>query len=217
MAGGTRSSSRSDDDNIEKLISRVCANFVNQMEAKIDAKMDKLSSKLNEVCNSFKDMKGEIQKNTIAIGQLEGLIDELDQQSKRNSMRMCGLLEKDDEDLLEVIPTFITKKLKIPCSRNDINCVFRMGKEKLEGKCRPIIINYVNGGKRNEVFNSKKLLKDSGVSIFEDLTRPRYELLSEAKKKWGITNVWSSNGKIYRWVAEDRKRMLIKSKDDIPK
>lgn len=217
MAGGTRSSSKSDDENTEKLISRVCANFVNQMEAKFDAKLEKLSSKLNEVCDLFKDMKQQIQKNAVAIGQIEELMDGLDQQNKRNSMRLCGLLEKDGEDLLEIVPSFVVKKLKIPCSRNDINYIFRAGKENIEGKCRPIIINFVNGFKRNEVFNSKKLLKDSGVSIFEDLTRSRYELLSEAKKKWGVASVWSSNGKIYRWVAEDRKRILIKSKDDIPK
>ena len=52
---------------------------------------------------------------------------------------------------------------------------------------------------RNEIFYSKKFLKDNaaGVSITEHLTRYNLQLLNAAKNHAGFKNAWSKQGMIY--------------------
>ena len=46
------------------------------------------------------------------------------------------------------------------------------------------------------VFKNKKNLKGTGVSISENLTQLRYDLLQKAGEKYGKNNVWSIEGRV---------------------
>lgn len=58
----------------------------------------------------------------------------------------------------------------------------------------------VDQKKRNEIYNSKKLLKGSGLVIKEDLTYERVKILEEASKRFSIANTWTKNGKVFAKV-----------------
>ena len=210
----TRSNSRSDDD-LEKLITKVCTNFDTQLREELNPRMDKLDTKFNKICESLSKIQNSVQNNTKSIVELQNRIDIMEQHSKRNALRICGFSEREDEALLNLIPEFITQKLNINCATSDIDYVFRLKKSDDKSDIpAPILVNFLSNVKRNSVFNAKKLLKNSPVSIFEDLTRLRFETLLAAKKKHGKNMAWSSSGKLYVWISSENKKIEIKPKSD---
>ena len=88
---------------------------------------------------------------------------------------------------MEVTDTKMDKKI----TANDIYKTRRIGKPKNNGKPRPLIINFVRYNDRKKVFSSKKLVKDSVVSITESLTAFRMKNLTDARQTVGISNVWT--------------------------
>ena len=63
-----------------------------------------------------------------------------------------------------------------------------------KAKTRPIIAKFVSYRDRQMVFNSKKLLKESGFVITESLTKNRMSLLNEGRKTVGSKNIWTLDG-----------------------
>ena len=94
---------------------------------------------------------------------------------------------------MEVIDT----KMDIKITENDIDKTHRIGKPKSNGKLRPVITKFVRYNDRKKVFSSKKLLKDSGVSITESLTAFRMKKLTNARETFGFRNVWTVDGRIF--------------------
>ncbi|KAG5889036.1 hypothetical protein JTB14_009441 [Gonioctena quinquepunctata] len=96
-----------------------------------------------------------------------------EQHRKRNSLRLNGVAENDNENPLDIVKSEFHSHRGISCSTMDIAGV-------------DVI--------REEVINARRALKDSGLSAYEDLTKHRYDLLIAAKKKLGDNQAWYSNG-----------------------
>ena len=82
-----------------------------------------------------------------------------------------------------------------------------------EAKTRPIIAKFVSYRDRQVVFNSKKLLKESGFVITESLTKKRMSLLNEGRKTVGSKNIWTLDGRIH--VKLDDKLYIINKLSDL--
>ena len=94
---------------------------------------------------------------------------------------------------MEVIKT----KVDIKISDNGIDRTHRIEKAKTKGKLRPIIIKFVRHNYMKKRFSSKKLLKDSVVSIMESFTAFRLKKLTNARETFGFKNVWTVDGRIF--------------------
>ncbi|KAJ8929604.1 hypothetical protein NQ314_017711 [Rhamnusium bicolor] len=187
------------------------------MEKKINEKNEKLNKldKLEEMNNqlvsfaqSFNSLNTSVEQNKKSIEEVNKKLDLSSQYAKRNSLRFYGFDENDD-DIVQVVVDFISNILKVPCTIQDIDCAFRIGKSvKNDGKPRSVLVNFVNNWKRSQVFAAKKNLKKSvtNIVIFEDLTKGRYEALLAAKEKYGRDKAWSAGGKIF--VLHDGRKCL---------
>ena len=85
----------------------------------------------------------------------------------------------------------------IKITDNDIDRTHWIGKSKNNSKPRPVIIKFIWYNDRKKVFSSKKLLKDSGVSITESLTAFRMKKLTNARETSGFRNVWTVDGRMF--------------------
>ena len=94
---------------------------------------------------------------------------------------------------MEVIET----KMDIKITDNNIDRTHRIGKPKNNGKLRPVIIKFVQYNDRKKVFSSKKLSKDSGVSITGSFTAFRMKKLTNARETFRFRNVWIVDGRIF--------------------
>lgn len=194
---------------MERLMNKICNNFLTQFENKLDARLQKFEEKLTQVCESIKTLSAGIENNTKKIVELEVNFDSIAQNQKKNCVRICGLPESANESLIESIIVFMNEYLKINCSKNEIDYCFRVGSTTEENKPRIAIVNFLCNWKKSEVINTKKVLKGTPFSIFEDLTPKRYKILEQAKKKYGNNMVWSSGGKLFVWDSKKNKKVPL--------
>ena len=59
---------------------------------------------------------------------------------------------------------------------------------------------------QDKVFKNKKKLKGKGYSINESLTALRMKKLTEARKNFGFTNVWTQDGRI---ICKEGNRIKV--------
>ncbi|KAJ8914734.1 hypothetical protein NQ315_017445 [Exocentrus adspersus] len=201
------------DEGLEQLIAKVCSTFVKQLEARIDKKFNSISTKLEDLGNSFKTLNESVIANKRVIDELAVTIDYLEQSAKNNTLRFCGIEESKDVKDMDLVLSCMQSKLGINCSPSEVDYVFRAGKFVNGGRPRPMIVRFLANIKKAEVYSSKKLLKDSGITVFEDLSKRRYQLLQQAKKKFGKSAAWSAGGKIY--VLANNKKCQINSATDL--
>ncbi|KAJ8933292.1 hypothetical protein NQ314_014120 [Rhamnusium bicolor] len=205
----TRGASKMD---TEGLIKKVCNTLFIQLQSKLDEmdskllrmekkinekneklnKLDKLEEMNNQLVSfaqSFNYLNTSVEQNKKSIEEVNKKLDLSSQYAKRNSLRFYGFDENDD-DIVQVVVDFISNILKVPCTIQDIDCAFRIGKSvKNDGKPRSVLVNFVNNWKRSQ-----------------DLTKGRYEALLAAKEKYGRDKAWSAGGKIF--VLHDGRKCL---------
>ena len=130
----------------------------------------------------IKDLKEEV---TYLRGKMDNITAETDRQeqySGRNCLLIHGLPESKNENTDLIAMEAIETKMNIKITENDIDRTHRIRKPKNNGKPRPVIIKFVRYNDRKKIFSSKKLLKDSGVSITESLTAFRMKKLNNEER-----------------------------------
>jgi hypothetical protein len=135
-------------------------------------------------------------------------VDDLEQYGRRHSIRIFGIPESDKEDTDLLALDVFNKKLNVPVTLADVNRSHRVGRRQppqqgqAKPKDRPIIVRLCSYRTRKMIFDAKRKLKGSGVTIREDLTAERLKILNAAADRHGHRNVWSSDGRIKISIGE---------------
>jgi hypothetical protein len=167
--------------------------------------MGKLQKEVTGLRKQVESLKEELAKKDVVINKLEtevmAALDEREQYSRRNNVRIFGVAEKDNEDTNQLVVD-IAAKLNVQLEDCHIDRSHRIG--KVGDMPRPIIVKFVSYAERSAVFRSKKLLRGTKITIREDLTKMRLSLLKEAVSLYSTKAVWSSDGVILVNVGKDR-------------
>lgn len=142
--------------------------------------------------------------------QLEEKTDQLEMYSRRNCLRIFGVEETENEDTDRLVIEKVANKISVNLSLQDIDRSHRVGRQ-VTGKNRPIIVKFVSYRKRNEMFRSKRLLKQTGMTIREDLTKSRLVLLQAAIDRFSLRNVWTEDGTIVIKHGNGRSRVQTRA------
>ncbi|CAH1155632.1 unnamed protein product [Phaedon cochleariae] len=211
MTGRTRTGSiteQMDDKTVEMIISKLAP----KLTAKIESQFEKLSkhfeqmeAKINSLVDKLTSIEEVAESNKVEIKSMNDRMDKLEQKLKSNTLRIIGLDEEPNENLIAKVSNLLNNVLKVPCTQQDFNNIYRTGKIKNQTKPRTIMISFISHMKRNQIYAAKKLLKGTNMYINEDLTKLQYSLYGIAKNKFGNKNVWSSNGRILARVGTDVK------------
>lgn len=175
--------------NTESFINKIVDAVSEQIQLVICEQLSKLSSEVNSLQQLLlaKDNK---------IDELAAEVDRLEQYSRRNCLRVFGVVEDARESTDTTALQLFEEKLGITLDQSAIDRSHRLGKQ-LKDKCRPIIVKFSRYNDRASVFANKSKLKSTGIVIREDLTKKRFDILNAAKKKFGLKNTWSRDGVIY--------------------
>ena len=146
---------------------------------------------------------------------------EAEQYSRRNCLIITGVKEKEGEDTDRVVLDIFEKKLNICLDIFQVDRSHRLnGPKRPESDnsqvIRPIIVKFATYRSRNLVFKAKKLLKGSGIAIFENLTTRRASLLKDVKRIEGNRNAWTMDGNILTFNMEG-KIFTVRRIEDICK
>lgn len=163
-----------------------------------------IRSELEEV---VKPLKNEINKQRAIIKALEAKtnvleksVDQQEQYTRRENLRLSGLKEEKDENLEEKVLDIVNNQMALspPLHSTDFARIHRVGAPD-PSKPRQIIVKMNNYRVRARVFSNKKKLAGTPLSLNEDLTRIRSSILyraRQAKKQNKIQEAWSHDGRI---------------------
>ena len=184
----------------------------------------KVTESLEFMSAKFDDLEKEIKKKDEKINQLEKTIenlaekqkslsseiDDLEQYSRRNCLVLHGVNESNDENTNEILIKTFSEELGVQIKEDDLDRDHRPGKPKRkDNKLRLIIVKFTRYAVRRKIFTNKRKLKGKRFFITESLTSSRMQLLGDAQRKYGVRNVWTSNGRVM--VKENNKVFLYKS------
>ena len=164
------------------------------------------------VFNENQMLKDEISELRNDVRTLQVKNDDYEQRNRNECLVIHGIPEPGDgearEDTDVVVCNQVNELLNVDLGVDDLKRSHRLGVKKLQGNTqrttrstaskssRPIIFRLQSFRKRQEIFNSKKQLKGTGITITESLTRTRYDIYRAAVAKFSKENVWTSEGRI---------------------
>ena len=177
----------------------ILANRINVLEA--------TSAVHDRVTDELKSQNGTLKEK---VKELEYRVDDQEQRSRNSCLLFHGIVEVAEENTDDLVIDTVKDELGIEMSLDEIQRSHRLGaKRKLRRTRavpetrRAIIIRFTDYRKRREIFLSKTKLKGKAVSISENLTQPRYQLLKAAITKYGRGNVWTSDGRVTTKVGNN--------------
>uniref|UniRef100_A0A1Y1K9R3 Uncharacterized protein n=1 Tax=Photinus pyralis TaxID=7054 RepID=A0A1Y1K9R3_PHOPY len=181
----------------------------------LDAELEQITKKVEVLEEENKDLRKMNANLNIAI-------DNMEQYSRRNCLKVFGLPETPQENTDEVLLDLFKNHMHLSISPSDIDRSHRTGRmdsiqtrSNSKVKCRPIIVKFTSYNAREKVFKNKKLLKSSGVIIRENLTQLRANVLKSAINKFNYKNVWTYDGKIF--IKLKNKLYVVTSSEELDK
>lgn len=141
---------------------------------------------MDEVCFKIYELDNRAQANEEEIAKLKNKLNYLDSNQKKKSLRFNGLKEFDGESLIAIIANIVNNTMKVKCTSQDINDIYRISRaNERKPEHRTILVEFTSYVKENEIFRAKSSLKNTEILINEDLKSKRYKLLTCAKKQFG--------------------------------
>ena len=141
------------------------------------------------------------------IEELESRIDDMEQYSRRNCLKLSGIIESSGENTDNIVLSIINKDILSPTGHKmdmrSIGRTHRVG--PTGGTKRDIIVRFISYRDRDLVFRNKRNLKlrnasaTSKVFVNEALTRKRASLFKKVrdlKKDSRIAECWTQDGKV---------------------
>ncbi len=170
---------------------------------------------MQTMSNIRRDLYKEHDRNL----SLQARLDELDQRRRDNNVRLVGLKENEDDDI--IASQLIKLGGKSGTSVEDICSISRMGKKK-EGKPRDLLVQFVSKQKRDVFYamrkNTPKDEENKKVYINEDLTESRAKLFYDARRmvrRNKLHGTWSQNGSIMVKVKENDNPCAIHNHQEL--
>lgn len=141
---------------------------------------------------------------TTAIGNLQQQlelmaqeVDHLDMRGRRKILLVHGVAEVKEEDSVAVAVRVVRERLNISefCAA-DIRRCHRMGRAS-SGATRPILVKFQSGVTKDKIWFSKKMLKGTGITLSEFLTKRRHDAFMAARQRFGIPKCWTRDGVVF--------------------
>ena len=168
------------------------------------ANVESTVGELESALNVQKAVTDALSQNKVKLDErvalLESDLEECQQYSRRTNILIHGVEEKRDEDTDKIAHELVTERLGVPVIDRDIARSHRLGR-KTDGTSRPIIVRLLSYRQKKSIYDQKKKLKGTGFVITENLTRKRYALYKQCKEKFGMKNVTTLDGRIYRYTG----------------
>ena len=183
---------------------------------------EQVKNEITLLRKELKEKNEQITKLQQRVSSLESENDSLEQYTRRNSLRVFGVPEEENEDTAQRALSLINQTIKAdpPIAIEDIDRVHRIGRRESAAersganasapaapKPRPIIIKFATYRARHRVMSKRKNLDGSKIYLNEDLTRARATILSKArtmKRQGFIQQAWTHDGAIVFKDSKDK-------------
>lgn len=159
----------------------------------IDEKLEQLKMDNNRLEDENRKLRNRVEK-------LEMAMDESEQYSRRNNLRISNIIETPDENTDHLVCK-VAEIIGANLSPGDIDRSHRVGKRGGKPR-RDILVKLSTYRARERLFKNRSKLKNSelnGTFVNEDLTKTRSELLYQERQRVKsklLLGAWSSDGRV---------------------
>ena len=117
-----------------------------------------LRKEVAELRDVIKQRNHTIEQLQMKLSTAEEMLDEQEQYSRRNSLRVSGIPEEPDETLENKVIDIFNKRLKFvpPMTENDLDRIHRVGKPAARSTPWQILIKFATYGSRQRVYKERK-------------------------------------------------------------
>eukprot|EP00057_Strongylocentrotus_purpuratus_P006923 XP_011661397.1 PREDICTED: uncharacterized protein LOC105436982 [Strongylocentrotus purpuratus] len=154
-----------------------------------------LLSQSAEKNRRVEELEREIERKEDRIVKLEYAANDLQQYSRRSSLRIFGVTETPNETTDQIVCKIAADQLRIALSPGDIDRSHRVGKPGGRHH-RAIIVKFCSYRKRTEIIQARRSLKNTGITIQEDLTQHNAQLYARTYKHRKVLAAWTRDGMI---------------------
>jgi hypothetical protein len=176
------------------------------------------SQELIQIKTELTSVNKKLIEKDDKISELQKQVEDLQQYSRRNGLRISGIPEKPGEDTDKLVID-LAKELDVKISIAEISRSHRVGPPGIQ---RPILVKFTGYRKRNEVIRARSKLKGrpgpTKVYINEDLSRQRAKLAARArqmKKDGRITDSWTADSTVFIKLRDGTTVKRATTDDDI--
>ena len=195
------------DQQFVKKVSSIVAEMLLQSS---DFKQSMFESLTMEYQGSINSLQNRLENLEKEKKNLYAQIEEQQQYSRRNCLVIHGIQpvpNNTKENTDEAVQRFIQEHLKITVQDKDIHRSHRLG-----NKSGPIIVKFCRHNLKQEIYFSKKQLKNKNYLITESLTTARIEamnLLKQLKAQRKINSFWTIDDRIFYTVKSNPENKCI--------
>jgi len=187
---------------IEKLGNALSGFIKKAVEDAVADALRKVNQEIGRLQSEVTSLKEHVR---VLDNQLKCRTDDVEQYTRRNNLRVFGIPETPGEDTDRLIVNLAKEQLGVDLPLEAIERSHRVGSRPAarqggRERHRPVIVRFCSYRDRRRVFQAKKKLKGTDISIKEDLTVGRLEVLRAAISRFGLKNTWSTDGKIF-WIS----------------
>ena len=144
-------------------------------------------------------------------------LNDLEQYSRRNNVRIFGVLDNKREETIHetetIVRDLLRRKLNLNFGPEDFDICHRVGKFT-PGANRAIIVKFLYRKSKILTIANRRKLKGSGITISEDLTHKNLQRLQKVKSMSFIEECWTRDGKIFGKDSKNRVKE-IKPQDQL--
>jgi exosome complex exonuclease DIS3/RRP44 len=171
---------------------------VQDSNEKIITQVSTLKDANNELRKEIAYLKKKVEEKDAKIialedkvNELEKKYDEMEQYSRRNSIRIKGLPERKDEDLLERFKYLTSNRLNVECDDMDVDRIHRVGPAKPE-TTRDVLVKLTTYRAKQMIYKARSSLRKPAEP--PDVIDPEYDTEEERKKEREYQNDLSQRG-----------------------
>ncbi|MEW8544146.1 MAG: hypothetical protein AB2693_11485 [Candidatus Thiodiazotropha sp.] len=189
---------------------------IEEQKRSIDLKSQKLE-----------ELEGELKFMHRRVESLSAEANDLEQYSRRNSLRLYNLPVPDDvtseEQLTDIVVRFINANVLKLSNSTDPEAIVSQDIERCHftgrGK-RQLLIKFVRYHTKRRIYLCKKNLKQNPNKIFisEDLTKANHNLVMDIRDKFkqrAIFSFWTRDGAIFVKKRKDDSPVRVHNEKDI--
>ena len=199
-------------DTVTAMFSKVQKKLEKRVEETIEEKLEeKLNDKLTELNDRLDSLVHENVQLREANDKLKGRIDRSEkvakvameksnmneQYSRKNNIKIMGV-EGDDEteeELTEKVNNILRAKTGVTINVNKIMAIHRIpGKS---GMPKPVLIKLMNNNEKTKIMKKRKLMKQAGYRLVDDVTKQNTKLISRLNLHTDIDSAWYFNGNVF--------------------
>lgn len=212
---------------------------IQAMESKFQVLFDRLDQQAGQIFDlqqkaearesELATLKSNSERDHHLIRKLQSSLNNQEQYSRRNCLRIFGVAETDDENTDAIVCRIANHNLGVELRCDDIDRSHRVGRRtpphQGPSKPRAIIVKMTSYRHRQRLITNRKKLKGTGLSICEDLTDSNRSLLHQAflaskTKNSKIVSSWTQDGRVIvsvRTTDGKSMRRQIHDKSDLNK